>query len=157
MNEQTRRRFWSKVDRRGIDECWLWTAGTYGKTGYGSFWLNGRSYGAHVAVFLVEGIELPPGSQVLHGCDVPLCCNFLRHLEAGDQSKNIRDAHARGRIDQYGERNPMAKLSADDVREIRRRYDGKRGRQAQLCREFSIHPTTMNEIVHRRIWVGVEP
>ena len=39
-------RFWAKVDRRGPDECWIWTA-YRDPDGYGQFGLNGRNVKAH--------------------------------------------------------------------------------------------------------------
>ena len=155
LTAQDVERFWSKVDRRGPDECWPWTKGTYGDTGYGCFWLKGRSWGAHVVVLLICGIEIPAGHLVLHECDNPPCCNPA-HVHPGTQSQNIKDAHARGRIDQRGERNHQAKVTGDIVREMRGMFTGKRGEQAQFCRTYGLSPATVNEIVHRRIWRDVE-
>ena len=155
--ERDAERFWQRVDRRGDDECWLWTGGTYGASGYGSFWMQGRSWGAHVAALLIERISIPAGHLVLHSCDVPLCCNFVGHLEVGTQSKNIRDAHKRGRIDRYAARSASAQLSEEQVRAIRAAYTGKRGEQAALARQYGVHWVTVFDIVHRKTWADIEP
>lgn len=40
-------RFWSKVDVRGADECWPWTAYADRERGYGQFWNGEWLVGAH--------------------------------------------------------------------------------------------------------------
>ena len=61
-------RFWSKVDKRGQDECWPWT-GTIMPTGYGRFhekpyypWL------AHRFVYSITVGEIPAGMTIDHQC-----------------------------------------------------------------------------------------
>ena len=48
------------------------------------------------------------------------------------------------------------KLSEDDVREIRRRYDANEATQAQLAREFGVSRTWMSYVCRRKdAWVNV--
>lgn len=94
-------RFWAKVDKRGADECWPWTA-ALGKPPrhYGRFRQpTGHEYAHRVAWRLTNG-PIPEGAKVLHGCDNPPCCN-PGHLRLGSQTENNLDAVARGR---YGYR-----------------------------------------------------
>lgn len=64
-------RFWSKVDKSG--DCWLWTAGTRTRNGYGQFAVHRRPVFAHrFAVELTQG-PIPPGMVVDHICHVKLC------------------------------------------------------------------------------------
>ena len=87
-------RFWSKVDRRGPDDCWPWKANRY-TNGYGQFWLRPRQEGAHrVAFKLTHGRW--PQPECLHKCDNPPCCNPA-HLWEGTKSDNVRDCIAKGR------------------------------------------------------------
>ena len=90
-------RFWSKVDKRGPDECWPWMGGS--KTGeYGRLFINeGRqNVGAHrIAYFLATGID-PVGLQVCHSCDAPIC-NNPKHLFKGTNLDNAADMVAKGR------------------------------------------------------------
>jgi len=50
-----------------------------------------------------------------------------------------------------GEKNGCAKLTEDDVREIRRRYAGGET-QAALGREYGVGQTTISWIVNRKHW-----
>ena len=81
-------RFWSKVDVRGLAECWLWQAGTNGSPGYGQFALGrklARNLGicrtalAHRVAYELEGGPIPEGLELHHRCENTLCVN-PRHL-----------------------------------------------------------------------------
>lgn len=92
----TEERFWSKVDRRGPDECWPWTAGRH-THGYGVFYLPGKvQVLAHRYALALE--EPPPfdGAHALHSCDNPPCVN-PGHLHWGTHQDNMREAAERGR------------------------------------------------------------
>lgn len=85
-------RFWSKVDKRGPDDCWLWTAGTFkGEGKYGWFWLNGRTLGAHVVAFELTYGPIPKNKLIDHLCNTPLCVN-PRHLRLASRAENARNA-----------------------------------------------------------------
>lgn len=81
-------RFWSKVDKRGADDCWLWTGAL--TTGYGRF---------HVAVgvplvlahrFAYEALvgRIPRGLDLDHLCRVRACVNPA-HLEPVTRRNNL--------------------------------------------------------------------
>jgi hypothetical protein len=88
-------RFWSKVDRRADDECWLWI-GRIGPNGYGRARYNGGGLTqAHrIAFEIANGHK--PYPFALHHCDNRLCCNPA-HLWEGDHADNMRDMVAKGR------------------------------------------------------------
>lgn len=129
--------FWSKVDRRGDDECWEWT-GPYHRNGYGKFHhaptaRNDDWHLAHrLALELTLGRKFSADEFVLHACDNPPCCN-PKHLRLGTAADNVKDRERRGRSPR-GERHYMAKLTDAQVDEIRRRYmvDGP----SALAQEF---------------------
>lgn len=103
LTEEQVERFWSKVDKRGPDDCWPWTAGT--GAGYGSFKAFGRNHGAHrYALFLATGKDPAPGI-VRHMCEgryapdditARRCCNPA-HLLPGTLADNARDKSLFGR------------------------------------------------------------
>ncbi len=95
-------RFWSKVDRRGDDECWLWN-GARDARGYGrASTLRSHRLATHIAL-IIAGRPRPDGYLALHSCDNPPCVN-PNHLRWGTAKDNARDASIRGRIS----RNPAA-------------------------------------------------
>jgi HNH endonuclease len=106
MHEDVAKRFWSKVDKRGPDECWPWTAGTAGKGGYGRFRMGDkRVQASRVAWEMEHGRPLPPELDALHSCDNPPCVNPA-HIWPGTAADNVRDAVAKGRAPQF-EKNAL--------------------------------------------------
>lgn len=114
MNE----RFWSKVDKRGPDECWLWTAHT-NRDGYGRVGFDRKVMYAHRLSFEMANGPIPDGMHVLHRCDNPGCVN-PSHLFFGTHLDNMRDMLAKGRRWlPKGESHGGAKLTGKDVIAIR--------------------------------------
>src|ERR1051326_5780839 len=89
-------RFWSKVDRRGPDECWPWLGGKT-SDGYGRFKYGRCEYKAiRVAYYLQTGKLPDTGMSILHSCDFPACQNAA-HLREGTTRENMKDRDERGR------------------------------------------------------------
>ncbi len=84
-------RFRSRVDVKGPDDCWEWTAGKI-PGGYGAVWDNsiGRHRHAHRLAWELANGPIPDGLWVLHRCDNPPCCNPA-HLWLGTQHDNDMD------------------------------------------------------------------
>lgn len=72
-------RFWSKVDRRGDDECWPFSD-LRSDIGYGFIWDGFRTVGAHCFSLALIGKRAAPGQHVDHLCRNPACVN-PSHLE----------------------------------------------------------------------------
>lgn len=136
------------------DQCVEWT-GPRETQGYGTF----RSSGVHKAhrVSYERNIgPIPPGQLVRHTCDNPPCVN-PRHLLLGTDADNNRDMMQRGRNRQpQGERNGGGgKLTADDVREIRRRYAAGGQTQSELGSRFGVSQHMVSLIVRGEKWTHV--
>jgi hypothetical protein len=146
-------RFWSKVDKRGPDDCWPWLAGQNGN-GYGSFWAYGKNrYATHVALYLATRKMIPDSTVARHTCDNPGCVNPA-HLIEGTKGDNNRDRSARGRsADRHGEKHPLAKLTWKCVDEIRRLYALGDVTQEELARVFGVARGTIEGIVLGKRWV----
>ena len=91
---ETAERFWSKVDRRGLDECWEWLGAKLVK-GYGHFFLGGtRQEGnrrwvlAHRFAYEELVGPIPDGLDLDHLCRNVGCCNPA-HLEPVSRSVNL--------------------------------------------------------------------
>lgn len=150
-------RFWPKVDVRGPDECWPWTAKSRQQGGYGAIRVDGRIERAHRVAYRLTYGELPDGVVVRHRCDNPPCCNPA-DLVTGTQLDNIRDMHDRGRasggrLHRPGEAGPNAKLTAAQVAALRqRRADGATVRV--VAAEFGISISQVSRICTGKRWAG---
>jgi len=79
-------RFFAKVNMKGLDDCWLWTAATIGSqrnegARYGRFWYEGRMVIAHRWAYEHWIGPIPDDYDVHHTCRNTLCVN-PRHLKA---------------------------------------------------------------------------
>ena len=144
---------WLHVEKRGPDECWLWT-GFVDATGYGQFGHESKSCKPH-RVILAEklGRSLSPEECCMHSCDTPLCCNPA-HLSIGTRGENIVDAHRKRRLS----RPPRAHVlggstafSEDEVTAMRqRRANGEK--IVHIAKSLGINRLTVSNIVNRKTW-----
>ena len=114
-------RFWRFVQRKGPDECWLWTGGKAGK-GYGQFYRSKHNpVGAHRFSWeIANGRPVPSGRMVMHSCDNPPCVNPA-HLSVGTCADNHRDKTAKGRNpgNRTDRGRPVSHLDKDQVLALR--------------------------------------
>jgi hypothetical protein len=149
-------RFWSKAKTRG--DCLLWTAARFAD-GYGIFKVHGRMLRAHRFAFELVNGPIPEGMFVLHRCDNPACVR-PEHLFLGTARDNTRDMMAKGRHSppprSVGEANPGGgKLTATEVRQIRRKYNAGGYTLEDLAAEYGVSFGMVGHIVKRRAWKHV--
>lgn len=91
-------RFWAKVKKSGENDCWEWF-GAKSTSGYGVIQKGKRGEGlirTHRLSYEIHNGPISDRELILHSCDNKICCN-PKHLSAGDYSRNITEAWARGR------------------------------------------------------------
>lgn len=175
-------RFWAKVDRRGPDECWLWTAARF-SNGYGAFRHGPLQRRSHRVSYEIAHGPVADDALVCHSCDTPACVNPA-HLWLGSHADNHADRNAKGRQARgdrngsrtrperlkrgaewakrnkpesiaRGERIARAKLTENEVRQIRALYATGQYSSPQLGRQFGISHHGILAIVHHVTWKHV--
>jgi hypothetical protein len=110
--------FWSKVNRKGPDDCWMWLDGRHAE-GYGHICEStfGDGYAHRVAYMLTHGFDsIAPGMFIATTCNNKGCCNPAHLIQIHPSElvtcKNYDDWW--GNHERYTE---------EQVRDIRRRAD----------------------------------
>lgn len=133
--------FWSRIHK--TEGCWTWLGRPH--RGYGRH----ARMGAHRKMWMVIHGPIPQGTLVLHTCDNPQCVN-PDHLYLGDHQDNMNDKVRRYR-QARGANNGNAKLSEQDVLEIRQRHS-KGFSQTDLTNMFPVNDRSISMIVNRKTW-----
>ena len=146
-------RFLAKVAEPDENGCHLWTAGV-DKDDYGKFCYFGRTVRAHR--YAAGMVDWPPEIETRHTCHVPGCVN-PEHLTFGTHADNMRDRNEAGRQARLkGVDHGRAKLTEDQVLEIRRRYAAGGVTQLALGDEFGVVRVQIGRIVRRKAWSHLE-
>lgn len=87
LDERLPRSFWDKCVPEPNSGCWLWF-GAQQTDGYGSIWINKRSYLAHRAAYVFLVGEVTHGLELDHLCRVRCCVNPA-HLEPVTHRENV--------------------------------------------------------------------
>lgn len=136
-----------------VTGCWNWTL-SLNIHGYGQATHKAVHWGAHRLMFhLLHPSMNLKGKSICHHCDNRRCIN-PEHLYAGTPLSNMRDMINRGRqkfTGCPGERHPSAKLTEEQVREIRKRNAAGEGYR-KLATIYGIDRTGIQDIVKRRTW-----
>ena len=156
------KRFWSKIKK--TRRCWIWVGALSprpnGGTGYGVLWVDGQNRYAHRFAFELLVGRIPDGLCVCHKCDYPPCVRPA-HLFLGTNADNIRDASKKGRLVSgdraWQRRNPErvirgehhrgAKLTDQQVSQIRSHTSGRHGWKTMLARKYHVGVSTISRIL----------
>ena len=151
MSNQPRQElFWSHVQIGASDECWPWTGYT-DKDGYGTTKFNKRMMRVHrVAYYLTSESEISSNLCVCHRCDNRKCVN-PSHLFLGTHGDNMKDGVLKRRFS-HGETHCHAKLTAEQVRQLRKVRAESGLSYEKLGAMFGISDTTAFQAVKGDRW-----
>lgn len=153
VNAATDDRFWNMVEKSGRTECWLWK-GAKKPTGYGNVRRNKVYTTAHRLAWELTFGRIPDGMQIQHSCDNPSCCN-PHHLMLGTVVSNYVDMVKKGRDNsrhsnrKFGTSNHNAKLTKEQVDEIRVAYIPGSVRQVDLAEKYGVSQVLISIITRR--------
>lgn len=141
-------RVWSRVVKTGAG-CWEW-AGNRSALGYGIVTVqHSTRLRAHRVAWELANGPIPDGVAVCHRCDNPPCIN-PDHLFLGTHADNMRDMVGKAR-QPHGARNARAKLTADQVAELRAAR--ARGEPlASLASRFGLTKSGACHVAKGRAW-----
>jgi hypothetical protein len=147
-----RERFESKFVKGNDDECWEWQA-RISPFGYGQFAINpGNIPQAHRFSYELYLRKIPKGMCVLHRCDNRKCVN-PKHLWLGTQQENIKDMILKKRDKKATpDKNGGAKLTWEQVNEIRKIRREKGTYYKDLAKMFNVHYATIKRIILKKSW-----
>ena len=147
-------RFWSKVKK--TDGCWLWLAGK--NNGYGQFSIGPRGSAKHMVAsrmaFILEYGAIENGKYVCHHCDNRACVN-PSHLFIGTAADNQADMAIKGRAKRlHGETNGQAKITAEDVKQIR----ALRGKipYGKIANRYGVSLSAIAHVMTGRSWSHIK-
>jgi DNA-binding XRE family transcriptional regulator len=144
-------RFWSKVNIKGVEDCWEWT-GTKIFNGYGKIIIDNKMKLAHrVAWELDRGRKVPKDKIIRHWkCDNPPCCNPI-HLRLGTHKDNINDKVCKNR-QAKGEVIIQSKLIEIEIIRIRRYWNTGDYTQQSLADFYGVNQQQISKIVNDKSW-----
>lgn len=149
-----RERFEEKISPEPNTGCHLWL-GAKMKNGYGRFGVaSGDVRQAHRVALDLDGRPAGDDQVVIHICNNRLCVN-PKHLQAGTQAENMRQAAQEGRMSTWqrahGEACGLSKLTRVAVDQIRQRF-GSGETRAVIARDLGLNWTTIDSVIKRRTW-----
>lgn len=139
--------------------CWEFI-GSINEDGYGKIGVEGKILNANRLMLTeITGMN-PRNKSACHTCDNPKCIH-PKHLFWGTHAENMADMAAKGRAGGWkknpfrGETNPQAKLTADQVMEIRSNYASGEFTQKTLAELYGVDHRTISKIVRNKRWQHV--
>lgn len=138
------------VHQKELGSCWVWIGKTF-RNRYGCFVYKNRYLLAHRVAWELE-YKVEPSNLVLHKCDNPSCVNIC-HLFEGTTQDNTNDRISKGRSKTaFGEQAGNAKLTDENVREIRTRYNTGNVFMKQLAKEYNVSQKQISVVISNKQW-----
>lgn len=153
MNKQRLATFLEMLEEE-TDNCIEWKF-SIASHGYGMIWHEGKDKTVHRLALTLK-VGQPPQKRMLalHKpkiCNNRLCFNY-RHLYWGTWKDNSRDAVTDGTFSKpprfVGEEHPRAKLTKNQVIEIRADSDSQR----KIAKKYGVNHTTIGFIKRYEHW-----
>lgn len=144
-DEAFEKRFWSKVDKSG--ECWLWTA-SKNKGGYGQTYWKGKVMRSHRVAYELTHGPVPEGMDVGLLCENHACTRPVHLFLRSKDEKITTMLTKRGR----GEQARHARLTEEQVLDIRRQYSLGNVSLTTLAEAFGVTAGNIHAIVNRKSW-----
>ncbi len=143
-----------KID---TDECQEWPF-AHDRKGYGSVSYQGERYQTHRLVIKLTDPDFDESLHALHHCDNPPCCN-KKHLFQGTNADNQADMDKKGRrstppVNRGGAQH-LAKLTEDQVREIRNIRNSQKIPFRKLAERYGVTGGTIWQVVVGNHWKHV--
>lgn len=147
-------RFMQRVGELDANGCRNWQGSIDKANGYGWFWAQGKNRMAHRVSWEMHRGPVPDGCVLLHRCDNRPCVN-PDHLTPDTQAENMADKTRKGRQTK-GDQVNTARLTVEQVREIRVLYATGQTSTYKLGRQYGVSAAMIGNIVARRSWKDVE-
>lgn len=143
-------RFWKYVEK--TDSCWIWIGHKRGGYGQLSLGMSNKqpNVDTHCLSWILHFGEIPAGMDVCHSCDNRACVR-PDHLFLGTAQDNSNDAVKKMRH-AFGERSGCAKLTEDDVREIRELYNHGRRDWKNIAPYYGVSNTAIGYAARGETW-----
>ncbi len=149
LTDKNLSRFWIKVDKKGPDDCWLWTSAV-SKNGYGVVTINWKALRPHRVSYFIANGEFLTSLMVCHRCDTKLCVN-PKHLFLGTGTVNVHDMLNKGR----GRwKNVMTMEKASQIRSA---YATGGVTMQNLSDRFGTCIATVCNIINYKSWIPSTP
>ena len=122
---------------------WQWVGGK-NKYGYGAFYINHKSKGAHCISYELFNGPIPEGMCVLHSCDDPGCVN-PECLHLGTKKDNTHEMMDR-------RRNKHIILTKQSVEEIKTLLAQRKYKQREIASMYGVKNSTIGMISSGKNW-----